>query len=274
MKNCFAFLLLIAVSILIYGCGNNPFDAGVAKQNDRIQELKWADNATLQKVSYSPQGKEAELKKQYENATIHGKGKYSDLDYWIVYKKSAGYTTCNSRGIYYHHLRYGGVVTWENTILPSQYYNTSYPMYYIGEYMYFEVHLKSSVQNYKNFRVVAIQEYLNTDAGDGEDLPGQSTLEWRISEVVPGEEIVLTGKYYIPYNTHSGLDQTHLRIYSYNKTNTGNGDNRDDGNSGRTDNTGDGDSGQGNDGELIIDDDQAAVWCPPPDDLGLIVYQP
>lgn len=274
MKRAIYLVVLLSPLLLILGCGNNPYDAGKpASTNERIQELKWADNETINKISYSPKGKEAELKKQFQNTSIHGQGKYADIDYWIVYKKYAGYTTCNQNGIYYHHTRYGGVVTWERIILPSVYYNRSYPMYYIGEYMYFEIRLKSSAHKYKNLRIVAIQEYLNPDGGDGEDLPGQSTAEWRISEINPNEEVVLTGTYYIPYGTHSGLDQTHLRIYTYNKT-TGNGDNMDDPNSGNIDQTSDGDSGQGNDGKLIIDDDQAAVWCPPPDDLGLVVYEP
>ena len=133
----------------------------------------------------------------------------------IVYQNAPGILTIDERGATYYFPAWNWTVS-EGGVYDESYYGT-YPVYFIGQAMTFEVHIKNtSSRTYRNLKVVATQEYhLATGASYGELMPGDSVQEWFVEKLGPNEELVLTGVHYAPYNTLPGLDPvsyTHLTL--------------------------------------------------------------
>lgn len=133
----------------------------------------------------------------------------------IVYKDAPGILTIDERGATYYFPAWNWTFR-EGGVYDESYYGT-YPVYFIGQTMTFEMHIKNtSNRTYRNLKVVATQEYhLAAGASYGEPMPGDSSEEWFIEKLGPHEELVLTGYHYAPYNTLPGLDQTHVEIYHW-----------------------------------------------------------
>jgi hypothetical protein len=184
-------------------------------------------------------------------------GEQRFIEYEIIYKDYPGILTINAQGSHYYFPRWNLQFT-VSTDYDEEYYG-EYPVYFIGQTMYYEIHIKNTgMRTYKNLRIVAMQEYHETKSGydytgyyeitDGKLMPGDSTQEWFVEEIERGQTIVLVGCYTPPWGVHPGLDQTHLQIWHhYNDDNL-------DFNS---------DSGTDAPGRLIIDDPHAGVFCPP-----------
>ncbi len=108
------------------------------------------------------------------------------------------------------------------------------PVYYIGDTVEYELCLKNlGSQDLTNLTIQTIQEYHESGTGynKGDPLPGDSTQIWTSQTILKGEELVLTDSYYIPYDTHASLDQTHVIVTQ--------------------------------DGVELYDNPEAGIWCPP-----------
>lgn len=176
-------------------------------------------------------------------------GDAARLEYDIVYTDFPGTLTIDERGATYYFPMWNW--TWYTGGSYDEEHFGTYAVYFIGQYVNFEIHLRNAGnRTYKNLKVVATQEYhLASGASYGELLPGESTQEWFVSELRGGEEIVLKGRTFTAPGTRPGLDQTHLQVLHW-----VNGKRvpldvqlKDKPTQGR----------------LFVDDQEAGVYCPP-----------
>jgi len=169
-------------------------------------------------------------------------GDSESLAWTIEYYDEWGRTVVDATGGHFYHDRCcGGVRTDDPSwIYPERYYG-QYDMYYIGTTMRYRITLTNpGTRSYENLRIVAIQEYLTNDGTWGEWISPDAAKDWYLSELRPGQTVVFEGELYIPDGAHGGLDQTHLQVQHWNGAAAENGA-----------------------GAVIIDDAQAAIWCPP-----------
>ena len=169
-------------------------------------------------------------------------GDADPISWTIEYYDEWGRTIVDASGGHFYHDRCcGGVRTDDPSwIYPPQYYG-QYDMYYIGTTMKYRITLKNTgMRSYENVRLIAIQEYLTNDGTWGEWISPDAAKDWYIAELAPGKSMVFEGELYIPDGAHGGLDQTHIQLQHWDplKTNTAAG-------------------------AVILDDAQAAIWCPP-----------
>lgn len=174
---------------------------------------------------------------------LNGKhiGDSEPLTWTIDYYDEWGRTVVDATGGHFYHDRCcGGVVTDDPSwVYPSKYWG-QYDMYYIGTTMRYRITLTNpGPRSYVNLRVVAIQEYLTVDGTWGEWISPDAARDWYVPELKAGESMVFEGELYIPYGAHGGLDQTHLQVQHFDPNHP---------------------TGKG---AVIIDDAQAAIWCPP-----------
>lgn len=176
-------------------------------------------------------------------------GDAAPLEYEIVYTNFPGIMTIDESGATYY------FPDWDRTIYTGGSYDEkyfgTYAVYFIGDPMSFEIHLRNrSNRTYRNLKVVAAQEYHLTEGAEyGTPLPGGSTLEWFIRELRGGEEIVLNGMGYVSSDTLPGLDQTHVQVLHWVN-----------GNQVPLDAQLNGARAQG---RIFVDDPEAGVYCPP-----------
>jgi len=123
------------------------------------------------------------------------------------------------------------------------------PAYYLGESMHYSVEVTNTCKRtFKSLRVVGVQRYFN----DGL-LPYQDWTEaapyWNgasqtffINTLKPGESEVFSGSYNILGGV-AGLDQTQLLIMHWEAGNP--------------------DSVDWSKGRIIVNNEQAGIWCPP-----------
>ena len=164
-------------------------------------------------------------------------GEQSPLQYRIEYLSPSGVTTADAGGITF--TPFGCCVMHTDEILPARYFG-DYPLYFTESVLHFRVVIKNnSHRTYRNLRVEATQEFLNTDGGVGVPIGSDPTSSWTVDKLGAFEELVLSGSFAIPSSGESGIDQTHLRILRGNERATD------------TEN-----------GEVILDDTQAGLWCP------------
>lgn len=177
-------------------------------------------------------------------------GEVAQLEYEIVYKDDYGKLVIDESGETYY-FNWGW--TWHIPgDFPEELYGT-YPVYFIGREIVYEIHLRNVGQRtFKNLMVVAAQEYLYVDSGDvskGDPLPGESSQQWFVDELRAGDEVVLVGKYNAPRGTYPGLDRTHLKVMHWSNGNAAPLDVR---------------MRQMNSkGRSFVDDGDAGVYCPP-----------
>ncbi|MEM3086375.1 MAG: hypothetical protein QXT68_04460 [Halobacteria archaeon] len=191
--------------------------------------------------------------------------KAEPLEYEIVYTQSRGILTIGPGGCTYFFPAWNWYWSPPCSYGPSYY--RDYMVYFINDWMHYEVHLKNNgKKTLKNLVVSATQEYhedvcywTGVCVKKGDDMPGAPTRTWTLAELKPGEVAVLTGSYYAPSDTLPGLDQTHLTITSQKNGKAlghdrdGNGD--DDHRNGR---------GNGHNRQIVlVDDPEAGVYCPP-----------
>jgi hypothetical protein len=167
----------------------------------------------------------------------------------VVYLHAPGVLTIDEGGATYYFPAWNWVYH-AGRVYDESYYGV-YPVYFIGQTMVYEIHIKNtSNRTYRNLKVVATQEYHLANGADyGEPLPGDGTQEWFIEKLAPHEEIVLTGEHYASYETLPGLNQTHVQIYHWFKGKAipveiqmGNANSP---------------------GRLFWDDPEAGLYCPP-----------
>ena len=159
------------------------------------------------------------------------------LEYAIEYLDPKGVTSVDATGITYE--PFTGGSSHEDTILPERYYG-GYALYFFGDTLTFRVHLiNTGKRSYRNLRVVAVQELLNSDGGTGEAFGEPEANVWYVEELGGGEEVVLEGTVKI-VGGEAGIDQTHLQILHWDPSGAG---------------------AQGL-GRVIVDDPQAGLWCP------------
>ncbi len=119
-------------------------------------------------------------------------------------------------------------------LTPHHYDLNGIPVYYIGTTMNYELHISNlDNRDLTGLTIQAVQEYNQSGTGfnRGDTLPGASTQTWANQAILKGQEILLAGSYYIPYNINPSLNQTHLIISQ-----------------GATE---------------LFNDSQLGVWCPP-----------
>ncbi len=175
------------------------------------------------------------------------------LTWNIEYYDEWGRTIVDAAGGHFYHDRCcGGFRTDDPSwIYPAEYWNNVYQLYYIGTTMRYRITLcNTGNRSYENIRVVAIQEYLTTDGSWGEWIGPDAAKDWYLESLRAGECVTLDGSLFIPEGAHGGLDQTHLQVQHWNRG-----------------------SGKPGPGSVIIDDAQAAVWCPP-DEHGVTPTDP
>src|SRR3989338_961699 len=147
-------------------------------------------------------------------------GEARALEYSIEYLDPRGVTTADENGITF--APFSCCASYSNEVLPESYFG-DYPLYFSNSAMHFRVVLRNtSRRTFRNLQVEAMQEFLNTGGG-------------------AGEEMILIGAFNIPNVEGSGIDQTHLRISHASENNFGD---------------------QFDKGQVIIDDPQAGLWCP------------
>ncbi len=100
------------------------------------------------------------------------------------------------------------------------------PGYYIGWPMSCEVEVTNkSENNFENLNITMVHEYYESGICDrywcppypvefnkGQQLPGDTGMVWPGVDILKGETVVLSFTYTCPYETCSGLDQTHVII--------------------------------------------------------------
>ena len=166
-------------------------------------------------------------------------GEARALEYSIEYLDPKGVTTADENGITF--APFSCCVSHSNEVLPESYFG-DYPLYFSNSAMHFRVVLRNtSRRTFRNLQVEAMQEFLNTGGGAGEEMGGEARSMWFVEELGPGEEMILIGAFNIPNVEGSGIDQTHLRISHASENNFGD---------------------QFDKGQVIIDDPQAGLWCP------------
>lgn len=142
-------------------------------------------------------------------------GEARPLEIEVVYLDAPGILTIDERGATYYFPR------WNYTYLAGGSYDPQsfgvYPVYFIGQPIKFEVHIKNlSNRTYRNLKVVATQEYhLAEGAEDGQLMPGDSVEEWLVEKIGPEEKIVLRGVAVPGWGTLPGLNQTHVQIFHW-----------------------------------------------------------
>jgi len=162
-------------------------------------------------------------------------GEQKFLNYLIEYSNEKGVTEVNEGGVLFLPYPGYGSVSFLPTVLPVQYLG-EYPLYFSGQTMDFCVTVSNTGSRvFKNLKVEAVQEFLNSLGGEGEVF-GESSV-WHLDKLGAGQEIELCDTFNIPFVGESGIDQTHLIISHYDP------------------------DGEGK-GEIIIDDPQAGLWCP------------
>jgi hypothetical protein len=160
----------------------------------------------------------------------------------IEYFDEWGRTFVDATGGHFYHDRCCGGFRTDDPgwVYPSSIWG-QYPMYYIGTTMRYRITLtNNSPRSYVNIRVVAIQEYLTNDGTWGEWISPEAAKDWYVRELRGYQTMVFEGSLYIPWGAHGGLDQTHLQVQHWDKG-----------------------AGKPGAGSVIIDDAQAAIWCPP-----------
>lgn len=174
-------------------------------------------------------------------------GDAAQLEYDIVYTDFPGTLTIDRSGATYYFPRW----TWYASGSYDEKYFGTYAVYFIGQYINFEVHLRNTGnRTYKNLKVVATQEYhLAAGADYGAPMPGESAQEWVVSELRGGGEVVLKGRAYAAPGTIPGLDQTHLQVLHWVN-----------GNQVPLDVQLKGARAQG---RIFVDNQEAGVYCPP-----------
>ncbi len=175
-------------------------------------------------------------------------GDKAPLEYEIVYTNAAGALTIGPSGCAYYFPRWNWY--WSPPCDYGPKYYREYMVYFINEWMTYEVRVKNTGQRtYKHLEVSATQEYYEdicwggSCAKKGDALPGSPAQTWTIDTLGPGEEVVLKGAYFAPWGTLPGLDETHLVVKH------GKG--------------ADGGKGMDAPGRVLIDDPEAGVYCPP-----------
>lgn len=139
-------------------------------------------------------------------------GDAAPLEYEIVYMGFPGILTIDESGARYY------FPEWDRTREADGSYGEehfgTYAVYFIGDYMSFEIHLRNtSKRTYRNLKVVSTQEYHFTEGAEsGTPLPGESTQEWFVRELRGNEEMVLEGRALVTDETLPGLDQTHVTV--------------------------------------------------------------
>ncbi len=168
-------------------------------------------------------------------------GDADPISWTIDYYDEWGRTVVDASGGHFYHDRCcGGVRTDDPSwIYPEKYYG-QYDMYYIGTTMKYRITLTNNgTRSYENVRLIAIQEYLTNDGTWGEWISPDAAKDWYITELAPGQTLTFEGELYIPDGAHGGLDQTHIQLQHFDPNHpTGTG-------------------------AVILDDAQAAIWCPP-----------
>jgi hypothetical protein len=169
-------------------------------------------------------------------------GDADPISWKIEYYDAWGRTVVDAQGGHFYHDRCcGGYLTHDPSWQYDPKYWGQYEMYYIGTTMRYRITLTNNgPRNYRNLRVVAIQEYLTQDGSWGEWISPDAAKDWYLEEFNAGQSVVLEGSLYIPPGAHGGLDQTHLQVQHWNRG-----------------------EGQPGPGSVILDDTKAAIWCPP-----------
>lgn len=168
----------------------------------------------------------------------HG-GEIKNLVYFIEYLSPKGVTTADSSGITFKPYEFDW--SFMPKVLPEKYFG-DYDLYFAGETMNFRVHLKNTgKRTFRNLKVFAYQELLNSEDGAGDPIGSENSQNWFIPVLRGGEEVVLDGSFDIPVLGEGGLDQTHLKIVHW---------------------LGGDPSTASVEGNVIIDDPQAGIWCP------------
>ncbi|GEM_PF-6916326 len=127
----------------------------------------------------------------------------------------------------------------------AQYNYSKVPSYYVFDTMHFSVTITNNgKKTLKNLKVQTLQ-YHYPDVL----LPGNSTAEWAIEKLKPGQSITLEGSFYIGSESipYAGLDNTRLIITK--------GEKHDD------EDEADDDHSDGKT-KIIVDDQFAGIWCP------------
>ncbi len=176
-------------------------------------------------------------------------GDAAPLEYEIVYTDFPGVLTIDESGATYYFPEWN--MTWYAGGNYDEGYFGTYAVYFIGDYIGFEIHLRNTGnRTYKNLKVIATQEYHLADGADyGAALPGQSTQEWSVSELRGGEEVVLKGRARVALGTMPGLDQTHLQVLHWSNGNQVplNAQLK----------------GAHAEGRIFVNDQEAGIYCPP-----------
>lgn len=168
-----------------------------------------------------------------QRANHYGERDY--LSYRIEYLAPLGDTLVSDNGIDF--IWDGYIIEHLNKFLPEIYYG-HYPLYFSGGVLNFNVVIKNEGQRrYRNLKIETFQEFLNTDGSAGEPIGENNKQFWLVEKLGPGEEIILSGEFNIPSIGESGIDQTHLRIFH-------------------------GNSSGNEEGQIILEDFQAGLWCP------------
>lgn len=186
---------------------------------------------------------QADLLGPVQFPTGQHKGDGVAIEYQIRYLEPWGHTVADAGGLRYYHDRLApGFVSYDAAQkLPSLYWG-EYPLYYAGMTMRYQIILRNAgPRSYRNLRIVAIQEYLSPSGGWSERIGPDWGRDWFLEELRSGETVVWTGEIAIPLTgTRSGLDQTHIQVQHWNRG-----------------------QGKPGPGSVLIDDAQAAIWCPP-----------
>jgi len=136
------------------------------------------------------------------------KGDAKSLSYEIVYLDSPGITTVHDSGIDF--IPFVGLPTFSSEVLPEEYFS-DYPLYFANNTVEFEVHIQNTgKRTYKNLLVIAGQELLNTEGGAGELFTDPLTVHWVVPILVPDQEAILIGEFFVP-NVTSVLIPTLLK---------------------------------------------------------------
>ncbi|MCK4757968.1 MAG: hypothetical protein KAS67_05930 [Thermoplasmata archaeon] len=168
-----------------------------------------------------------------------------NFGYWIEYLDPADQTIVNESGIWFHtsgnypeqltHIPFN-----QTFVIPEKDYGV-YPLYNHSNPVQFRIHITNQESvAIEGLEITAIQERHNDvtiwdyhgqmNLFQGQWLAGDPVEMWSIASIEPGETICLDGTYDV-YGRGWGLDQTHLKI-SVN-------------------------------GNLVVDDSEAGVYCPP-----------
>ncbi|MDX1607768.1 MAG: hypothetical protein R3251_00960 [Candidatus Spechtbacterales bacterium] len=168
------------------------------------------------------------------------KGEEPPIEYWVEYLDPKGVTTAHDSGLTFY--PDNGLAHSIAQDIPEKYFG-NYTLYFSGDTMHFRIHIKNTgKRTYRNLLVLAQQELFNPDGGEGDAFGEPSLNQWDISQLDPGQEVILEGSVKITNVSSSGLDQTHLQILHWSSQN--------------------GQSIINGGGQILVDDSQAGIWCP------------